>query len=125
LFIRGIRGATTVIENNKEEILKETSELLEEIFAQNKLILADIASIFFSVTSDIDQAFPALAARNLGLTDTALLCFNEISVPNSIKKCIRVLIHVNTEKTQSQMKHIYLKEAKKLRPDKEAINKAS
>lgn len=77
----------------------------------------DIISIIFTVTNDLNAAFPAVAARNLGWTSIALMCTNEIDVPGSLKKCIRVLLHVNTDKKNDEIKHIYLNNAKVLRPD--------
>ena len=114
---RGIRGATSVTENTREAILSGTRELLNAIIDENGIRVDDIASIFFSVTKDLDAEFPAKAARELGMGDTPLLCLNEISVPSALQRCIRILLHVNTEKKQSDIKHIYLKEAVKLRPD--------
>ena len=117
MFLRGVRGATVSAENTKESIIEATKELLEELIKENELKAEDIASIFFSVTSDLDADFPAVAARQLGLNNTPLLCLNEINVPGSLKKCIRILCHVNTPVPQSQIRHIYLKEAQSLRPD--------
>ena len=117
MYLRGIRGAITVAKNTKEDILKETSLLLKETITQNAINIDDIASIFFSITRDLDQAFPAISARNLGLINTALLCFNEVEVPGSLEKCIRVLFHINTKKSQNEIKHVYLKGAQTLRPD--------
>lgn len=113
--LRGIRGATTVSDNTKEEIISATKELLQEIAKANQLDIEEIASIFFSVTKDLNAEFPAVAARELGWNDTPLLCAYEIDVPGSLFKCIRVLLHVNTEKSQKEMKHIYLREAVNLR----------
>jgi chorismate mutase len=116
-MVRAIRGATTIKENTREEILSETKELLLEIKKANKINIDDIISIFFTVTDDIDADFPALAARELGWRELSLLCSREISVPGSLKSCIRVLLHINSDKKNKDIKHIYLKEAKKLRPD--------
>jgi len=115
--IRGIRGATSVNENTSGEILSGTRDLLNAIITENGISVEDIASIFFSVTKDLDAEFPAKAARDLGMGDTPLLCLNEIAVPSALQRCIRILLHVNTEKKQSEIKHIYLREAVKLRPD--------
>ena len=115
--IRGVRGAITVSQNNKEEITAATQELLEKILNLNQINLEDIASCFFTVTGDLDAEFPAVAARNLGWKNTALLCAKEIEVPGSLNLCIRVLIHWNSEKTQAEIKHVYLKDAVKLRQD--------
>jgi chorismate mutase len=116
--IRGIRGATTVRANTSPEILAATRELLEKIVEENELAVENIASIIFSVTRDLNTEFPAVAARRLGWDDTALLCTNEIDVPGSLPRCIRVLLQVNSEKTQSQIKHVYLREAVNLRKEK-------
>ncbi|MBT5954571.1 chorismate mutase [bacterium] len=118
MALRGIRGATTVDANSADEILKETEFLLKNLIEKNNVDSTDIASIFFSLTTDLDAQFPALAARKMGLVDVPLLCLNEINVQNSIKRCIRILIHVNTDASQKDIHHIYLKEAISLRPDK-------
>lgn len=115
MTIRGVRGATTVKENSKEEILAATKELLTEILKANQFKVDDIASIFFTVTNDLNAEFPAAAARELGWNDTALLCSTEISVPASLPKCIRVLLHVNSSKPQKDINNIYLKDAVNLR----------
>lgn len=113
--LRGIRGATTAENNTKQEIGVATKELLSEIISANEVKIEDIASIIFSVTRDLDAEFPAVAARELNWNDTPLLCTYEIDVPGSLQKCIRVLMHVNAEKPQKEMKHVYLKEAVNLR----------
>jgi chorismate mutase len=113
--LRGIRGATTVSNNTQEEILSATKELLSEILLANKIKVEDIASVIFTATRDLNAEFPALAARQLGWEETPLLCAVEIDVPKSLKKCIRVLLQVNTDKAQRDIKHVYLKEAVKLR----------
>ena len=117
MAIRGIRGAITADSNTKENILENTTVLLQTIVNTNQIEFTDIASIFFSVTADLNATFPALSAREMGMSDTPLLCLNEIDVPDSLQKCIRILVHVNTEKPQSEMQHSYLKEAHILRPD--------
>ena len=116
-MVRAIRGATTVENNDAVEILRETEKLLVEIYEKNKLKEEDIISIIFTVTNDLNATFPAVAARNLGWTSIALMCTNEIPVPRSLEKCIRVLMHINTEKRNEEIKHIYLNNAKVLRPD--------
>ena len=115
--LRGIRGATCINKNNKVEIVKATKELLFKIIEANKIKQEDIASIIFSTTTDLNAEFPAVAARELGYLYTPLLCMHEINVPGSIKKCIRILVHVNASTAQSKIKHIYLGKAKNLRPD--------
>lgn len=113
--LRGIRGAITVKNNAKEEIISATKELLQKIFKANRFRVEEVASILFSVTKDLDAEFPAVAARELGWKDTPLLCTYEIDVQGSLPRCIRVLLHVNSDKKQKEMKHVYLKEAVKLR----------
>ncbi len=115
--VRGIRGAITCEDNNPGAINEATKELLVTIAAKNDLVLEDIVSIFFTVTSDLNADFPASAARDLGWSEVPLLCATEISVPNSISNCIRVLVHVNTPRMQSDIIHCYLRDASKLRPD--------
>lgn len=119
--IRGIRGATTTAENNETDILSATEELLSEIITKNELHPDNIISIFFSVTKDLDAAFPAKVAREtLQLEDTPLLCLNEIAVPGSLERCIRVLMHVDTNLDKRSIKHIYINGATVLRPDNAA-----
>jgi chorismate mutase len=116
--IRGIRGAITATENTAEAILSATRLLVTEIEASNLgLLPQDVASIFFTVTSDLNAAFPALAVRQLGWVLVPILCAQEIPVPDSLGSCIRVLIHWNTDKPQDQIQHVYLGAAHVLRPD--------
>jgi chorismate mutase len=115
--VRAIRGATTVQNNSKEEIITATQELLIKIQNENQFLLPDVISVVFSMTEDLNAEFPALAARKLGWTTIPLLCTREIPVPGSLPKCIRVLIHINTEKQQTEIKSIFLKDAVNLRPD--------
>lgn len=117
MSLRGIRGATTVNQNTESDILSETTLLLTALFTENKLDTDEIASIFFSVTPDLTAQFPAVAARRMGLSSTPLFCMTEIPVPGSLPLCIRILIHVNTELTQKEVRHIYLNHAEKLRPE--------
>jgi chorismate mutase len=117
MAIRGIRGATTVDANTREQIIARTLELLEGLIARNRFAIEDIASAIFSVTDDLDAEFPAVAARKLGWIYTPLFCTREIPVPGSLRSCIRVLLHVNSEKKQEEMIHLYLHDAIKLRPD--------
>lgn len=118
MCIRGVRGANVVTGNSIDEILKATQILLEAICAANvSLRSEDIASILFTVTDDLDAVHPALAARQMGWVDVPMLCAKEIPVPGSMKHCIRVLMHWNTDLPQSQVHHIYLGAAASLRPD--------
>ncbi len=116
--VRGIRGATSVETDCSEEILAATRELLEAILRANDIQeFDDIASAIFTTTSDLTSTFPAEAARGLGMSTVPLLCTNEIPVEGSLPRCIRVLLHLNTEKSQSEIVHVYFREARKLRPD--------
>jgi chorismate mutase len=117
MLVRGIRGATTVDENAREDIISRTREMLEALIRRNNIQVEDVVSAIFSVTDDVNAEFPAVAARELGWMYTPLMCTREIPVPGSLKKCIRVLIHVNTEKQQHEIIHVYLYGAEKLRPD--------
>ena len=116
-FFRGIRGAITVERNEAAEIAAATRELIETIIKENSLDTEDIASAIFTVTSDLNAGFPATAVREMGWRYIPLLCANEINVPGSLGRCIRVLIHVNTAKSQKEIKHVYLKGAAVLRED--------
>jgi chorismate mutase len=117
MAIRGIRGATTAPANTREAILAATRELLDALIRANAIQLADVASIYFTTTADLDAAFPAAAAREMGWTDTALLDAQAPRVPNDIAHCIRVLIHWNTERARENLRHVYLHGASHLRPD--------
>ncbi|MBI2910667.1 MAG: chorismate mutase [Chloroflexi bacterium] len=112
---RGIRGATTVEINEREAILGATRELLALLVEQNSLHPDDVASAIFTTTVDLNAAFPAEAARQLGWTEVPLLCGHEIDVPGSVKGCIRILLHVNTDRSAREINHVYIKEAKNLR----------
>ncbi|MGL4514932.1 MAG: chorismate mutase [Lacipirellulaceae bacterium] len=114
---RGVRGATTVQNNSREEILEATRQLLALVVRRNGIDKLDVASAIFTVTKDLDAEFPALAARQLGWTDVPLLCGYEVHVPGSLDRCIRVLLHWNTPKVQSAIVHVYEREAVRLRPD--------
>lgn len=115
--VRGIRGATSVEEDTPSAILEATTELLLQIVKDNDLVLEDVASIFFTVTTDLTADFPAYAARELGWSSIPLLCATEIPVKGSMPMCIRVLVHVNTTKEQTEIKHVYLRRATNLRRD--------
>jgi len=118
MAVRGIRGATTVEQNVAVDILAATRELLQELLTTNGITTyEEIVSAIFTTTTDVTAVFPAEAARSLGMSQVPLLCASEIAVPNSMPRCIRILLHVNTEQPQSAMKHVYLREAKRLRPD--------
>jgi chorismate mutase len=116
--VRGIRGATAVNRDTPEAVVSATRELLETIVKANKLKVDDVASIIFTVTPDLKSEYPARAARALGWTDTALLGATEMDVPGGLPRCIRVLLHVNTRRSLKAIKHIYLHDARALRPDR-------
>lgn len=124
MLVRGIRGAVTADSNKKEEIIEKTKELLITLKKENDFKIEDIVSILFSVTSDLNAAFPARAARELGWDRVPLLDMQEIEVPGSLPKCIRVLIQINCQKSQTEIKHCYLRGAETLRKDlvKETLN---
>lgn len=115
---RGVRGATIVADNTPEAILRSARELLALMIRLNGIDKEDVASVIFSTTSDLNAAFPALAARQFGWFDAALMCFHELDVPDSLKMCLRILIHWNTFKRASEIRHVYIKGAEKLRPER-------
>jgi len=118
MTVRGIRGATTVEADQPELLLAATRELLEAILDANPGLHPDgISSAFFSMTGDLHSAFPAQAARQMGWEHVPMMCLQEIPVPDSLPRCIRVLIHWNTETTQESVQHVYLHAATLLRPD--------
>ncbi len=118
---RGIRGAITVPENNKEAILTATKGLLEKMVQVNGVNLDDATCILFTTTSDLNAAFPAAAARQLGWTRVPLLCSHEMNVPGSLPKCLRVLLLYNTDKKNEELLHVYLDGAITLRDEGERI----
>ena len=118
MSIRGVRGAVVVSQDEAGAIISTTRELLEAIQTSNpSLRPEDLASAFFTVTCDLRSAYPAKAARELGWNQVPLMCASEIPVPEGLARCIRVLIHWNTDLPQSAVKHVYLGEAARLRPD--------
>jgi len=124
MLVRGIRGAITAGSNTKEEIIKRTKELLTTLKKENDFKIEDIVSIFFSITPDLNASFPAQAARELGWNKVPLFDMKEIDVPGSLPRCIRILIQINCQKNQTEIKHCYLRGAEILRKDlvKETLN---
>ena len=118
---RGVRGATTADANTGEEILAATRQLLALMIHQNGIRQEDVASAIFTTTEDLNAEFPALAARQLGWLDVALMCGHELRVPGSLRRCIRILLHWNTDKPSHQITHVYIKDAARLRPDRSEI----
>ncbi|MEK6258935.1 MAG: chorismate mutase [Planctomycetota bacterium] len=119
MSVRGIRGATSVEADVPVQILAATRELLQELLRANAIHEFDeIVSAIFTTSPDLKSTYPAEAARSLGMTQVPLLCASEIAVPTAtVACCIRVLLHVNTDKKQSEIVHVYLRDAKRLRPD--------
>jgi len=117
MLVRGFRGATTADANTREAILDATAELLEALIHANDIQHDHVASIIFTTTPDLNAEFPAVAARAAGWTDVALMCGHEMGVPGSLARCVRILMHVNTELGLDQVKHVYLRGARALRPD--------
>lgn len=116
MAVRAIRGATTC-ENTKEDIFSAAEELIREIISGNGINEDDMIDIIFTVTPDLNAAFPAASVRRAGMTNVPLLDFLEPEIEGALEKCIRVMIHFNTEKSNQDLKHIYLRDAKRLRPD--------
>lgn len=117
IVCRGIRGATTAAANTAEDILEATQELVEVLIGLNDLHTEDIASAIFTTTPDLTAIFPATAARSFGWTEVPMVCSHEMAVPGALEKAVRVLVHVNTTKSASEIRHAYLKGAKQLRPE--------
>lgn len=119
LMCRGVRGAITVTANDGDQILQATRELLETVTRLNDINPDDVASVYFTTTTDITATYPALAARQMGWQDVALMCGHEMEVPGGLPRCVRILIHWNTNKSAQEIAHVYLREAVTLRPDLE------
>jgi len=115
---RGIRGATTVSENDEIQIITNTRVLIEEMVEKNNIVPTDISHVFISVTKDLNAGFPARALREInGWTYVPVMCMAEIDVPGSLPRCIRVMMVTNTTADQEAIKHIFHEDAVKLRPD--------
>lgn len=114
---RGIRGATTVEEDSAGAVLAAASELLVHMVKANHVDTVDVASVIFTVTPDLTAAFPARAARDLGWQHVPLLDAQEVPVPGSLPRCVRVLMLWNTDRSQEEVQHVYLRDAMSLRPD--------
>jgi chorismate mutase len=121
IVCRGIRGATTVTENSAEAILAATRELLYVMIRANGIRSLDVGSSIFTTTRDLNATYPALAARQLGWYDAALLCAHEMDVPGGLAKCIRILVHWNTSRRPEEIVHVYLHGARDLRPDRDDV----
>lgn len=118
MAVRGIRGATTADADTRDAILGATRELLEAIVRANAIDPGEVASAVFTTTPDLTAEYPARAARDLGWSNVPLLGATEMNVPGGLPRCVRVLLHVNTRRPASSMKHIYLRGVRALRPDR-------
>ena len=114
---RGVRGAVPVISNTENDILAAAERLLSELINRNGIISDDIASAIFTTSPDLNAEYPAIAARKLGWSNVALLCGHEMGVSHGMQSCLRILIHWNTDKSAEDIVHVYLDEARSLRPD--------
>jgi chorismate mutase len=115
--VRAIRGATTVDHDDPEAITERVVALLQRILERNGLVEDDIISILFTATEDIVSTFPATAARSMGLGAVPLICARELAITGSVPRCIRVMLHVTSERTRDQIHHVYLEGAQGLRDD--------
>ena len=118
MAVRGVRGATTVESDDPALIRAAARELMEEILRRNQITdFDDVISAVFTTTEDLVSAFPAEAARAMGMNQVPLLCAQEIPVTGSMPRCIRVLLHVNSDRKPKEIEHVYLRDAQKVRPD--------
>lgn len=117
MAVRALRGAIQVDGDSREEILEGTAELVTSVLDRNELTADDVISIVFTATPDLTAEFPAYAARLLGLTDVPLLCASEIAVPGALPRTLRLLAHVETERSRAELRHVYLRGAAALRSD--------
>jgi chorismate mutase len=115
--VRALRGATTVDDDVREQVIERTQELLRELLERNGLVEDDLISIVFTATDDVHSAFPAEAARAAGMTHIPLLCARELEIDGGIERCIRVLVHVQTDRAVTELRHPYLHGARQLRTD--------
>jgi chorismate mutase len=117
MAVRAIRGAIQLDTDERSHLLKSTAELVTKVLHENNLSQADLISIFFTATTDITSEFPALAARELGLGDVPLMCSVEMDVQGAMPRVIRLMMHAETNLSRSEIQHIYLRGAAKLRTD--------
>jgi chorismate mutase len=115
--VRAVRGATTVDVDTREHLLERTRELIDAVLQRNTLQSDDLISILFTMTPDLHAAFPAEAARLGGITDVPLMCAQELAIEPSIPRCIRLMAHIYTTKSPSELRHVYLHDARQLRTD--------
>lgn len=117
MAVRAVRGATQVENNDRDEVLEATAELVQAVLARNELTPADLISVIFTATPDLTAEFPAYAARAIGITDVPFLCATEIDVPGAMPKVVRLLAHVETSRPRDDVRHVYLRGAAALRTD--------
>lgn len=115
--VRAVRGAITVAADDRDEIVRATAELLQEVLARNDATPDDVVSVIFTATHDLTAAFPAAAARRLGMQDVPLLCASEIAVEGALPRCVRVMMHLVTGRARGDLEHVYLGDARELRAD--------
>lgn len=115
--VRAIRGATTVDEDTKQQVTSRTQELITAMLERNRVSKDDLISVVFTATDDVHSMFPATAAREIGLGDVPLLCARELDVDGATPRCIRVMMHVNTDMSRTELHHVYLEGARGLRDD--------
>ena len=115
--LRAIRGATCLVQDDAQEMAEAVTELLSEILVRNEVSLEELVSIFFTATPDLHSAFPAAAARGIGLADVPLMCAQELDITGAMEKVIRVMLHVQTDTPRNEIKHVYLRGAEALRKD--------
>ncbi|MBX6384367.1 MAG: chorismate mutase [Microbispora sp.] len=116
-MVRAIRGAIQVDGNDRDAILAGTTELVTEVMGRNNLMTDDVISVIFTCTPDLNAEFPALAARKLGFHDVPLLCATEIDVPGALPRVVRLMAHVETDRSRQEIQHVYLRGAAALRVD--------
>ncbi|WP_026122855.1 chorismate mutase [Nocardiopsis halotolerans] len=117
MAVRAIRGAVQVDEDEREQVLEATAELVSEVMRRNTLETDDVISVLFTATPDLNSEFPALAARKLGFADVPLMCATEIAVPHALPRVVRLMAHVETDLPRSEIQHVYLRGAQALRLD--------
>ena len=117
---RGVRGAISVEANTASAILSATRELLEALIAANGIAPDDVCSLLLTTTPDLTAEYPAVAARQIGWQAVAVMCAQELAVPHGLPRCVRALVHWNTDRTADEIKHVYLRDAEALRPDRVA-----
>jgi chorismate mutase len=115
--VRALRGATTLDEDERGHLIERTQELIAAVFERNRLTEDDLISIVFTATDDVHSAYPAEAAREAGITHVPLLCARELEIDGGIARCIRILVHAYTDRSATELRHVYLHEARQLRTD--------